>query len=122
MTPPPVDEYQQVIADEARGLTPVRRIAENTEKYAEVCREVGAQFGVPVVDIWKSFLRYAGWIEGQEYLPGSRKIPARKSFQSLFTDGDYALRYAISACSASNEEHRTRLTSALRSPLDFLWV
>lgn len=90
VTPPPVDEYQQALADEAKGFTPVRRLAENTAKYAQVCREVGVQLQVPVVDIWTAFLKHFGWREGQEYLPGSRMIPANEIFQSLFSDGEYS--------------------------------
>lgn len=90
VTPPPVDEYQQKIADQAKGFEPVRRTAENTKLYAQACKEVGEQLGVPVVDIWTSFLRHAGWAEDQEELPGSRKHPANKALQSLFSDGEYS--------------------------------
>ena len=88
VTPPPVDEYQQVIADQARGFDSVRLIAENTKMYAQTCIEVGSELKVPVVDIWTSFLHYAGWIEGQEHLLGSRKVPPNETLQGLFSDGD----------------------------------
>lgn len=111
MTPPPVDEYQQAIADQAKGFDPVRRIAENTKMYAQACREVGSQLKVPVVDIWRSFLQHAGWIEGQEHLPGSRKIPANETLQSLFSDGDYSWRRARFLY--KHGVHRSELTSAV---------
>lgn len=111
LTPPPVDEYQQVIADQARGFDQIRRIAENTKLYAETCREVGSQLKVPVVDIWKSFLQHAGWIEGQEHLPGSREIPANETLQSLLSDGDYS-RGCVGSL-YSYEVCRRQLTSAV---------
>lgn len=90
MTPPPIDEYQQEIADQAKGFDPGRRLAENTRMYAQACREVGSELNIPIVDIWESFLHYAGWKESQENLTGSRKIPINEILQSLFSDGDYS--------------------------------
>ncbi len=88
MTPPPVDEHQQIHADQARGFSQLRRTAENTERYAKACRELGSQLKVPVVDIWTSFLCHAGWAKGETLL-GSRDIAVNGTFQSLFSDGEH---------------------------------
>ena len=58
--------------------------------YARTCREVGLELECPVVDIWTTFLQHAGWTDGQEHLPGSQKIPANETLQSLFSDGEYS--------------------------------
>ncbi len=87
VTPPPIDEHQQMIADGTRGFTQVRRTTENTRRYAETCREVGSQLGIPVVDIWTTFLLHAGWTGGDPIL-GSRNLAPSGTLQSLFSDGE----------------------------------
>ncbi|PMD24566.1 SGNH hydrolase [Hyaloscypha hepaticicola] len=86
VTPPPIDERQQIITDRARGCTQTRRTVENTERYVKACREVGSQLKIPVVDIWTSFFRHAGLIESVDIL-GCRGIVTNEAFQSLFSDG-----------------------------------
>ena len=113
LTPPPIDEYQQVLADQARGFTPVRRLAENTGAYAEACRDVGAQLGIPVVDIWTAFLRQAGWRSKQQFLPGSREIPPNKVFQSFFTDGK---------CSRPKRNLGVRRLTSTRAAFNPIWL
>ena len=87
MTPPPLDEYQRITADKAKGFHQLRRTAANTAEYVNVCREVGSELKVPVVDIWTLFLRHAGWVEGEPLL-GTRGIAANGVFQSFFSDGE----------------------------------
>jgi lysophospholipase L1-like esterase len=86
ITPPPVDEYQQIIADRARGFGSIRRIAQNTRLYAQACKEVGCQLNVPVVDIWTAFTHHAGLMGEQDYMPGTREFPINETLQSLFSD------------------------------------
>ena len=63
------------------------RTAENTKRYADTCREVGQEIGVPVVDLWQAFMRAAGWREGQP-LVGSLKGERSEVLESLLIDGE----------------------------------
>jgi len=59
ITPGPVDEYQFF----AR-----QRTAEHTKLYADACREIGKELGVPVLDLWSVFMAEAGWRKGEPLL------------------------------------------------------
>lgn len=54
----------------------------------KACKEVGSRLGVPVVDIWTSFLRHAGWTEGSVIL-GGPDMEINEEFNNLFSDGWY---------------------------------
>ena len=82
ITPGPVNEYQLA--------NPGGRTAANTKKYAEACREVGAKLKVPVVDLWTTFMRAAGWREGQPLI-GSRDVAPSRVMASLLSDGTRGL-------------------------------
>lgn len=60
VTPGPVDEALTVYSDSIKGsdVTTPRRTVENTARYAEVVRKIGAKHNVPVVDIWARFMDY----------------------------------------------------------------
>ncbi|KAI5283256.1 hypothetical protein KEM52_003449, partial [Ascosphaera acerosa] len=81
LTPPPVNEHQFADAHPPR-------VAWHTKQYADACRAVGAALGVPVVDVWGAFMRYAGW-QGQEGGPfeGSRELPENPRLRELLSDG-----------------------------------
>ncbi|KAJ5619152.1 hypothetical protein N7510_003136 [Penicillium lagena] len=91
VTPPPIDEYQRVLADQSKGYFQIRRTATNTRKYAQACKETASRLNVPTVDIWTSFLKHAGWAEGL-VLPGSRDVTPNETLQNLFYDGGH-VRY-----------------------------
>lgn len=78
ITPPPVNEHQT--------QPDVARVAWHTKKYAEACKEVGAELNVPVVDVWTLFMHHAGWTEGKP-LDGSIDVPENPKLRELFTDG-----------------------------------
>lgn len=80
INPPPISEHQL----EAIGARD--RTAENTKKYADACLEVASKLGTPIVDIWGTFMRKAGWVKGDK-LPGSREIPENEYLRSIFKDG-----------------------------------
>lgn len=86
ITPPPVNEYRLEESDLAKGLTDPRRTAEHTKKYADATREVGADLGVAVLDIWSLFMVEAGWEPGQP-LVGSKKVPRSETLDELLVDG-----------------------------------
>lgn len=77
ITPGPVDEYQFVDR---------QRTAEHTKMYADACREIGEELGVPVLDLWLVFMAEAGWREG-EPLAGSIKNARNQVLGELLHDG-----------------------------------
>jgi isoamyl acetate esterase len=86
ITPPPVDEW--------RFDEPLTRTAVNTKIYADVCREVATDLGLPVVDVWRLFMRKAGWkaeveAEGKEekLLAGDRRAEKSVVLAELLSDG-----------------------------------
>ena len=86
ITPPPVNEYKLEESDLVQGLTDPRRTAENTKRYADATREVGAELGVAVLDIWSIFMAMTGWKEG-EPLVGSKKVARSEILEKLLADG-----------------------------------
>lgn len=86
VTPPPVNEYKLEESDLMKGLTDPRRTAEHTRKYAVATREVGAELGVVVLDIWSIFMAMTGWKEG-EPLVGSKKVARSEVLEQLLVDG-----------------------------------
>ena len=87
LTPPPVNEYQLEEADLVRGYKDPRRSAEHTKKYADACRQVGAEVGVAVLDVWSIFMAKVGWKEG-ETLIGSKKVARNEVLEKLLVDGE----------------------------------
>lgn len=72
-----MDEYQFV---------ELQRTAEYTKMYADACREIGGELGVPVLDLWSVFMAEAGWREG-EPLAGSMTTGRNKVLGELLHDG-----------------------------------
>ena len=87
LTPPPVNEYQLERADLGWENQDPIRSAEHTKKYADACREVGAEMGVAVLDVWSIFMVSAGWKEG-EALVGSKEVARNQVLEKLLTDGE----------------------------------
>ncbi|KAK2762575.1 hypothetical protein FQN54_000748 [Arachnomyces sp. PD_36] len=86
LTPPPINEYQTEVMDHGHGHDRLQRTASNTKVYADACREVGAELGVIVVDIWRAFMTFVGWEEGKP-LDGSKDVPENAALAKLFSDG-----------------------------------
>ncbi|CAD6565840.1 MAG: hypothetical protein ASARMPREDX12_006792 [Alectoria sarmentosa] len=86
LTPPPVNEYQMEVAELFRGYKDRLRTAEHTKEYADACRQVGAEVGVVVLDVWSIFMAKAGWKEG-EPLIGSKKLARNEVLEKLLVDG-----------------------------------
>lgn len=86
LTPPPVNEYQLEEAMLFADMPPMRS-AEYTKEYADACRQVGAEAGVVVLDVWSIFMAKAGWKEG-EALVGSKKVARSEVFDKLLSDGE----------------------------------
>ena len=87
VTPPPIDEHMRFAADSAKGFNKkLRRTQENTQKYADICHELGEKYNLPVADLWKACMVYGGWKEGEELI-GTIPLPVNQKFQGLFNDG-----------------------------------
>lgn len=88
VTPPPVNEYQ---------FDDNNRVAEVTARYADVVREVAAEFkdkNVVLIDLWAALMKQAikttpsGIMDGLDgVLLGSRKAPKCAGLTNLLTDG-----------------------------------
>ena len=76
-------------ADLAEGRKDPIRSAEHTKKYADACREVGAEVGVVVLDVWSIFMAKAGWKEGNALL-GSKKVARNGTLDKLLSDGEFS--------------------------------
>ena len=88
MTPPPVDETAWERFCEEWNFPQVRRAAV-TRQYAEAVREVAAEIGVGVVDLWSIFMERAGWEPGNPLL-GSKEpgqSPSGDGLAGLLSDG-----------------------------------
>lgn len=93
VTPGPVDEWQ---LDEG-GLRK-QRTAVNTKLYADVAREVAREMGdkgVKVVDLWRAFMRRAGWSGGEEKLVGSKEAERSEVLGKLLVDGKCFTVYCL---------------------------
>lgn len=86
MTPPPTNEYQTEVMAKIHGHDTLQRTASNTKVYADACREIGAELGVTVVDIWRAFMTSVGWVEGKP-LAGSKDAPKNPALGNLLSDG-----------------------------------
>lgn len=87
LTPPPVNEYQLEEAELVLGFKDPLRSAEHTKKYADAGRQVGAELGVVVLDVWSTFMAKAGWKEGEQ-LVGSKKVARNEVLEKLLNDGE----------------------------------
>lgn len=90
VTPPPICEYQQKQLDMQKGFPSLRRQSENTKKYAEACLDVARRMNLVGVDIWSTFMREAGWKEGEK-LTGSLDAEKSEVLQKLLYDGGVSL-------------------------------
>ena len=91
IVPAPVDEYQ---------LEKKERSAANTKRYADACRQVGKELGLPIVDLWAVFMKRAGW-EEWGLLIGSRDCGKSQVLDELLSDG---LHFTATAYSVLLEE------------------
>ncbi|KAH6676646.1 SGNH hydrolase-type esterase domain-containing protein, partial [Halenospora varia] len=87
LTQPPIEET--MLTDTAHQLgwdtTKVSQVADS-QKYANVVKEVGQEEGIVVVDVWSKFMELAGWQEGA-ILPGAKEGGKNDILSSLLSDG-----------------------------------
>lgn len=79
IVPAPIDEWQLGNQD---------RTAVVTAQYADACRQLGQELGLPILDLWTIFMSKAGWTPGQSGpLIGSKAAPQNPVLDSLLSDG-----------------------------------
>ena len=61
MTPPPVDEVAWAVTTEAASPQEANRTQALTADYARAAVEVGAELGVPTLDLNAAFAAQANW-------------------------------------------------------------
>ncbi|KAI5796383.1 SGNH hydrolase-type esterase domain-containing protein [Peziza echinospora] len=84
--PPPVCEYKMQIHDMTRNRTTPSRFAAITKQYADAALEVSRELNIVPINLWGSFMEYAGWREGMP-LSGSKSIPQNEKLGELLRDG-----------------------------------
>lgn len=86
IAPPPICEYK--IEDDVRENSKVhkRRMAARTKEYADVALQVGQEAGIPTVNLWSAFMKYAGWSEGEPLL-GCKTQLRNEKLGALLSDG-----------------------------------
>jgi len=83
VTPPPICEYKTsgVVYSIAQ-----ERFARVTKLYADVAQQTAEDLGVECLNLWKIFMEYAGWKEGDPLL-GGKDAPKSEKLESLLSDG-----------------------------------
>jgi len=87
ITPPPICEYTTQDEDKKKGRDYIQRLAPRTKMYADTTLAVGKELGIPVANLWEAFMNYAGGLQGDKPLPGSKDIPKNEKLASLLRDG-----------------------------------
>lgn len=91
-TAPPIEETViQESLTEIGSKIEIRK-AKDAAEYASVVRDVGTETGIPVLDVWKTFMAKAGWKVGDHDLPGSKELRKSKVLADLLYDGEKELQ------------------------------
>lgn len=93
IAPPPIHELMAEDFDRGNGKMENQRAASETNKYGEAAKKVGAELGLPVIDLKLAFENACDWPKGGPLI-GSRdavknenlKVENEK-FSELFSDG-----------------------------------
>lgn len=101
VAPPPINEHLWWPRDQSNGYTIVSRLAETTKVYADAVVQLGADLGLPVVNLWKAFMSQTdfdidAWKPGQ-HVPGSLALPQSDALANLMYDG-MSITRPIFAC------------------------
>lgn len=93
VAPPPINEHLQWLTDQEKGFEKVTRVAASTKSYADGIVDVGQKHGIPVVNLWTTFMTRTGfdaetWKTGDP-IPGSMHVPQNDALVELMYDGEY---------------------------------
>lgn len=91
IAPPPLNEHLWWPRDQSNGYTSISRLSAKTKEYADAVVQLGADLGIPVVNLWKAFMDktkfdLATWKTG-DALPGAAGIPQNDVLVELMYDG-----------------------------------
>ena len=91
VAPPPINEHLWWPRDQSNGYTSVSRLAATTKIYADAVVELGAELGIPVVNLWKAFMsrtdfNFDAWKLGDD-VPGSLGLAQNDALVELMYDG-----------------------------------
>ena len=87
ITPPPVEETTLLSLLQPNDSGTIR-LAKDAAAYAQIVRDIGAQYNIPVLDVWTLFMEKAGWKVG-EALPGSKELGKNAVLAELLSDGEF---------------------------------
>ncbi|KAM0334126.1 hypothetical protein ACHAQA_001146 [Verticillium albo-atrum] len=59
VTPPPVDEIRMEVVDKAKGWPESTRFSSISAQYSQLAREVAAENGVVLIDLWQALMDHA---------------------------------------------------------------
>lgn len=96
VAPPPINEHLWWPRDQSNGYTTVSRLAESTKVYADTVVQLGAELGLPVVNLWKAFMSQTdfnvdAWKPG-DHVVGSLALAQSDTLAGLMYDGMSARR------------------------------
>jgi len=91
VAPPPINEHLWWPRDQSNGYASVTRLAGATKTYADAVVQLGAELGLPVVNLWKAFMAKTDfnadvWKLGDD-LPGSLDVSQNDNLVELMYDG-----------------------------------
>jgi len=91
VAPPPINEHLWWPRDQSNGYASVTRLAGATKTYADAVVQLGAELGLPVVNLWKAFMAKTDfkadiWKLGDD-LPGSLDVSQNDALVELMYDG-----------------------------------
>lgn len=91
VAPPPINEHLWWPRDQSNGYASVTRLAGATKTYADAVVQLGAELGLPVVNLWKAFMARTDfkadiWKLGDD-LPGSLDVSQNDALVELMYDG-----------------------------------
>lgn len=91
VAPPPIEEHLIWANDAAQGRKAVSRKNAVVKQYAEAVVALGGKLGLPVIDLWATFMAKTGWKqedwrEGQPIV-GSLEVEQNPKLVELLYDG-----------------------------------
>ena len=91
VAPAPIEEHLVWANDKSLGRAAVSRKNVDLKKYSEAAVGLGEKLGVPVVNLWESFMARTAWRKEEwkeeEPILGSLELPQSEELVKLLHDG-----------------------------------
>jgi lysophospholipase L1-like esterase len=95
VAPAPIDEHLVWAHDKSQGRAAVSRKNVDLKKYSEAVVGLGEKLGIPVVNLWKTFMSKTGWKEAEwkqsKPILGSLELPQSEELVRLLHDGKHRI-------------------------------